>query len=97
VRSDNSATVSAINKGSVRNSSMLAIIQEMFWLSVKYEFRLTAVFLPGRLNILSDHISRLHSLESSIGLGNFLGDDIECNGHMSQNAFLVLQNQWMSG
>jgi hypothetical protein len=31
-----SATVSAINKGSVRNPSMLAIIQQIFWLSVKF-------------------------------------------------------------
>ena len=96
VRSDNSATVSAINKGSVRNPAMLAIIQQMFWLSVKFEFRLSAAFLPGRLNILSDNISRLHSIDSSINLGSFLGSDIECNGHMSQNMFMFLQNQWMS-
>jgi hypothetical protein len=99
VRSDNTATVSAINKGSSRSPQMLLIMQKIFWLSVEHGFRLTASFIPGKINILSDLISRLSESESAIKLQEFLkyGNDlseIECYGRMTEKAFLFLQAAW---
>jgi hypothetical protein len=78
VRSDNVATVSAVNKGSSRNPEMLSIMQQIFWLSVKHEFRLSASIIPGKINVLSDLISRLPSKESALELQCFLkyGNDV---------------------
>jgi hypothetical protein len=98
IRSDNMATVSAINKGSTRSVEMLDIIQRIFWLSVKCGFRLKASFILGKLNILSDLISRLHSVDSALSLQYFLGENseepIECVGKMSEHSFLFLQESW---
>jgi hypothetical protein len=97
VRSDNMATVSAVNKGSSRSVEMLGIIQRIFWLSVKFGFRLKAAFIPGKCNILSDLISRLHSSASAQVLESFLSidsDPIECVGHMTEQSFLFLQESW---
>jgi hypothetical protein len=97
VRSDNSATVSAINKGTSKSPELLSIVQRLFWLSVKYQFKLSALFIPGRLNILSDLISRLHSVDHAIEAQCFLGcvgSSIECNSHMTLASFLYLQAEW---
>jgi hypothetical protein len=99
VRSDNSATVAAINNGTVKNPLMLAIIQQLFWLSVRYDFKLSAAFIPGRLNILSDLISRFHSLDSFYRIPAFLGynfAEVECREHMTYKTFLLLQDLWMT-
>ena len=76
---------------------MLAIIQKIFWLSVKFGFRLKAAFIPGIENILSDLISRMHSVDSALALQPYLVESessIECNGHMSESSFLSLQASW---
>ena len=97
VRSDNMATVSAINKGSSRSLELMPIIQQLFWLSVKFQFRLTASFLPGRLNVLSDHLSRLHDINSALFVQNMFPNMsvIECNGHLTERSFHWLQECWM--
>ena len=98
VRSDNSATVSAINKGTSKSPELLKIVQKLFWLAVKFQFKLTALFIPGRLNILSDLISRLHSMDHAMDAQCFLGSvgsSIECNSHMTEASFLYLQAMWL--
>jgi hypothetical protein len=100
VLSDNSATVSALNKGTSRGKELLEIIQQLFWSSVKHGFRLTASFLPGKLNIASDSISRLHDVTSAMEAKNLLFNEcvaIECVNHMSYEAFLHLQECWIRG
>ena len=59
VRSDNMAAVSAINKSTSRSAHLLPIVKELLWLTVKFNSKLLAVFLPGKLNVLADHISRI--------------------------------------
>ena len=65
---------------------------------MKYGFRLKASFIPGKFNILSDLISRIHSVESTFALQNFLGgnenNEVECVGNMSEKSFLLLQESW---
>ena len=75
---------------------MLGIIQKLFWLSVKYGFKLSAVHLPGRLNILSDRISRLHEVTSANEAKNLLTNEceLEVNGHITLKTYLWLQGCW---
>jgi hypothetical protein len=98
VRSDNMATVAAINKGTSRSEDLLSVIQEMFWLSVKLNFRLTASHIPGKINILADRLSRLHLLpeahEARLLLANFSQDIISCRSHMTPITFIYLQDCW---
>ena len=96
VRSDNSATVASLNKGTSRSVDMLEIIQQIFWLSVRYGFKLSAVHLPGHLNILSDRISRMHVPAAAIEAKSLLTCDreMESVGHMSYQTFVWLQGWW---
>jgi hypothetical protein len=70
---------------------MITIVQQLFWLSVLHNFKLTAAFIPGRLNILSDRLSRL-DVKSSANEGNWLLTNGQCNiiqcvGHMTHMTF----------
>jgi hypothetical protein len=98
VRSDNCSTVASINNTTSRSSEMLVIVKELFWLSVKYNFLLSASFIPGKLNILSDRISRLEDIscarEAYQMLKSSEGELIACNGHMSYDTFVSLQDVW---
>jgi hypothetical protein len=96
VRSDNASTVAGINKGTSRSVDMLGIIQKLFWLSVKFGFKLSAVHLPGRLNILSDRISRLHETACANEAKYYLTDaeDLEVSGHMTYQSYVWLQGCW---
>jgi hypothetical protein len=97
VRSDNASTVFALNKTSSRSPEMLTIIKEIFWYSIKYGFKITAAFIPGKLNILSDRISRLHEFQSACDAFQLLNNGfpcITCKSHMTQESFLSLQRSW---
>jgi hypothetical protein len=53
-------------------------------------------YLPGRLNVISDRISRLHEADSAIEAHAMLSFDdvLESNGHMTNKTFLSLQECW---
>ena len=88
--------MAAVNKGTSRSSDLLVLIKKLCWLSIGHGFKLTAAYLPGRLNILSDRISRLHEPESAIEAHETLSNDkiMESNGHMTNRTFLFLQECW---
>jgi hypothetical protein len=96
VQSDNSSTVASINKGTSRSVDMLEVIQNLFWLSVRYGFKLSAEYLPGRLNIISDGISRMHDVSAAGEVQSLLSSDsvLETYGHMTQRSFIWLQDSW---
>jgi hypothetical protein len=98
VRSDKSATVAAINKSTSRSSDLLPIVKELFWLCVKCNFKLTASFIPSKLNILADYLSRLHKMENVCLAKSFLlpsmYDVLYCKFYMSFKCFLLLQALW---
>jgi hypothetical protein len=58
VFSDNTAAISAINTGTARNDIVMVWLRELFWLSAKLSFRVTARHLPGKFNLLADALSR---------------------------------------
>jgi hypothetical protein len=95
---DNKSTVAAINKATSRSPELLAIVMDLFWLSVKFDFRLSASYIPGLDNVLSDRISRMRHVAEAREVGYLLSGDpnciIESKGHMTYSTFLYLQDLW---
>ncbi len=60
VHSDNQCAVAVINKGSSQNQDIMGSLRRVFWLSIKFNFRIKAVYYPGSSNTLADLASRLH-------------------------------------
>lgn len=60
VHTDNITTMAAINKGTTRCAHMMPILRRLFWLSAVHNFYLTARYIKGVDNIVSDSLSRLH-------------------------------------
>ena len=60
IYSDNSVTVSALNKGTSRNSVVMKCLRRLFWLSATHNFHLTSRHIAGIRNIAADSASRLH-------------------------------------
>ena len=60
VRCDNQAAVGIINKGTCRNEFVMQSLRRVFWYSVFYNFRLKAMYIPGKYNQMADAISRMH-------------------------------------
>lgn len=99
VRSDNMATVSAVNHSTSRSPELLSLVKEIFWLSVRFNFRLSAVHIPGKLNVLSDHLSRLHCVQDALTATSMLCPEFNvlvCKGHMSYASYLYLQEAWLT-
>jgi hypothetical protein len=60
-RIDNQVVVSAVNKGTAKgehSTLMMQYIREIFWLSARFDFRITARYITSKDNILSDALSR---------------------------------------
>ena len=98
VRSDNCATVASINNTTTRSPEMLRIVEELFWLSVQFDFKLSVKYLPGKDNVLSDKLSRLHD-KYSANLAHYLllgpsANLLLCNDQMSYASYVFLQRSW---
>lgn len=89
VMSDNSTTMSCVNRGTSRSPLLMTYLRYMFWLSAVYNFRLTAMHVPGEDNVLADNISRLHEPYSRHYL-NMLLVTSPLAWHMSYNAFVYI-------
>jgi hypothetical protein len=59
VHSDDQCAVSIINKGTNSNTKVMSSLLRIFWWSIEYNFRLTAVYYPRERNALADWASRL--------------------------------------
>ena len=98
IRSDNIATMSAVNKSTSRSRALMPYIRCIFWLCVKFDVMLTCVYIPGSENLLSDRISRLNSvpeaMDARLLLSGFSPQLVFCNGHMSLSTFIYLQESW---
>ena len=102
IRSDNSVSVSALNIATSRGVEIMPIVRNFFWLCVKHDITVTGLFIPGKLNVLADNISRLHNVFSA-NCARFTIADFDvcklvaCNGHMSKAAYMFLQDVWTLG
>lgn len=93
IYSDNTVTVSALNKGTCRNDAIMRCIRSLFWLSASYNFHLTARFLPGVQNIAADSASRLCSPGHLETLWQYT-DHSPLHLHMSANTLLFLLDRF---
>lgn len=59
VFSDNTATVSFINRSTTKNAAALKWLKLVFYASVRHNFRFSATHMPGSLNVTADALSRL--------------------------------------
>ena len=92
VMSDNSTTVAGVNRGSSRSPVIMKYLRYMFWLSAVYNFRLTAMHIPGTDNVLADKISRLHEPYSKHFLSMLLAAE-PLAWHMTYTAFVCILNR----
>ena len=60
IHSDNQAAVAIINKGSSKDPVVMSSLRRIYMLSAIFNFRLVAVYYPGRHNQIADAASRLH-------------------------------------
>ena len=56
---DNSTDVSIINRQSTRSPRLAVLLRALYDLSVRYNFRISAVHRAGDLNVLADFLSRI--------------------------------------
>ena len=96
VRSDNMATVAAVNNCTSKSKALMPLVREMFWLAVEFDFKLTAIFIPGVQNVMADRLSRLNEPRCAYEALQLLtgGDVCYVHNHMSYDAFLYLQETW---
>lgn len=69
---DNSIVVSWVTRGACRDAVGLGWLRALFWLSVRYAFRLTAVQIRSESNSLADALSRGESERFADLLGRWL-------------------------
>ncbi|KAL9981545.1 hypothetical protein ACROYT_G010257 [Oculina patagonica] len=94
IHSDNVAAVHIINKGSTSNPLVMCALRNLFWLSANYNFRFTAVHIPGKSNVLADAVSRLHQPAQCLFfyqhllslLPQFIVDTSPLSSHMSDDS-----------
>ena len=98
VRTDNVAAMSAINNATSKSQDLMLLVREMFWLCVKFECRITACYIKGVDNIVSDRLSRLHEPSAAMEAWDLMfmcdPDCVFAEGHMSYSSFLALQSIW---
>ena len=96
VFTDSTVAKAIINKGTCKSPLVMNSLRDLFWLSVKYNFKLHAVHIPGQLNMLPDTISRLHEpgqvlhLQSLLSSWHHCAYSLDLSAHMSFAALQVI-------
>ena len=75
VKCDNQAAVAMINKGTTANPIVMTWLRDLFWLSAIHNFRITAVYIPGVVNLRADRLSRMHNGPALLELFSYLCQD----------------------
>lgn len=60
IHSDNQAAVHIINKGTTANALIMEELRDLFWLSARHNFHITALHIEGLRNTVAEALSRLH-------------------------------------
>jgi hypothetical protein len=86
-----SITAKAImNKGTCKNKIIMAHLRQVVWLTIKFNFQLQAIYVPGRFHDIPDSISRLHGTGQLIRLDSLFGftmHPVQFLAHMSLRSF----------
>lgn len=65
IHCDNQCAVATINKGSSRNPVVMASLRRIFWLSVKFNFKIIAKYYSACENKIADAVSRFHECNAN--------------------------------
>ena len=98
MHTDNTTTLSAINKGTSTNQLVIQWLLKLFWLSATYNFHVTSQYIPTLANTLADAIS---SIRDPVHCALLVEKLISCllnkrpcvTPHLSRNAFNALPLQ----
>lgn len=96
IHTDNTVTDCVIDSGSPQNNVMLLILKKLAYLSLKWNFSLSSVHIPGAYNVVADRISRLHEpkrideLCSLMNAPNLESFKKELCNHMSPRSLMAL-------
>ena len=60
VQNDNTTMLSAIHRGTSNNQLVMKWLHKLFWLSAKYNFRVTSQYIPTVANTMANAISHIH-------------------------------------
>ena len=90
---DNTATLWALRKGSIRNIQASDILCKIFLLCLRHNIKLLVNFIPTKENILADSISRLQDLSFATYALSHL-PFINLRRHMSQKTLMLLFQEW---
>jgi len=99
VHTDSSVTKAIVNRGRSKSPLINCMLRRLFWLSVKYNFSIRAIHIPGTVNVIPDTISRLHEpvkyeklvlLLSRWFHAKYVTCFSDCLQHMSVKAFSFL-------
>jgi hypothetical protein len=97
VYSDNTVTVSALNRGTSSSPYIMACLRGLFWLSFHFNFYLVSRHIPGYRNTWADYFSRLHEPGALGSLDRMFGRHVDVSrelpGHMSPSSFNVMCSQ----
>lgn len=88
IQTDNMATVAFINRGTTRDCDALRWLRLVFYNSLKYDFRYSAVHCPGAQNVIADKLSRIVVDQSAIAVvkqlvPNFSSFSLSCSAFCS--------------
>ena len=64
-----------INKGTTANPLVMTWLRDLFWLSAIYNFRITAVYISGVVNLRADCLPRMHNGPALLELYSYLCQD----------------------
>ena len=62
---DNQSVVHIIHSGSSKDDNIMHLFCELFLITAKYNFRVSAVHIPGKINAIADPLSRFKLQEFS--------------------------------
>ena len=79
VFSDNTCTVSIINKCSCRSPIIMSMLRKMFWIAVENNFVVKAKFVKGCQNTMADCVSRLHEPGRLLQLESLINEWYRCH------------------
>ena len=86
---DNQAAVGILNKGTCRDPVVMAALRRISTSAARFNFRLKAVYYPGRENIVADAVSRLHEPNGRKRLDTAIHHHLDMNCAIPVNEYPI--------
>ena len=57
---DNESIVHIVRSGSSKDENIMHLVRELFLISARFDFRISAIHIPGKTNLLADALSHFN-------------------------------------